>query len=67
MMAASRFASFPDIPTVPHQPSSCFTFLKRLFGKQITAFNARGSLSGLKFLHYVIKCTLNLFMLLHSY
>ena len=34
MMAASRFAGFPDIPTLPNQPSSCFAFPKRPFGKQ---------------------------------
>ena len=38
MMAASRFAGFPDIPTVPHEPSSCFAFPKRLFGKQNHSF-----------------------------
>ena len=34
MMAASPFAGFTDILTVPHQPSSYFAFLKRPLGKQ---------------------------------
>ena len=49
MMAASRFAGFPDIPTVPNQPSSCFAFLKVRLASKIAAFNARGSLSGNSF------------------
>ena len=51
MMAASRFAGFPDILTVPHQPSSCFAFPKRPFGKQNRSFQ-RSWFIQWKFLHY---------------
>ena len=51
MMAASRFAGLPDIPTVPHQPSYYFTFPKRPFGKQNRSFQ-RSWFTQWKFLHY---------------
>ena len=39
MMAASRFAGFPDILMVPHQPSSYFALPKRPLGKQNRSFH----------------------------
>ena len=51
MMAASRFAGFPDILTVPNQPSSCFAFLKHPFGKQNRSFQCLW-FTQWKFIHY---------------
>ena len=42
MMAASRSDGFSDILTVPHQPSSYFTFSIHPFGKQNRSFHKEG-------------------------
>ena len=42
MMAASRSDGFSGILTVPHQPSSYFTFSIHPFGKQNRSFHKEG-------------------------
>ena len=51
IMADSRFAGFPDIPALPHQPSVHFAFPKRSFDKQSCSFQ-RSWFTQWKFLHY---------------